>query len=180
MLPLTVRRATHDDSALIIALVTSAYRGDASREGWTTEADLIEGERIDAQLLAQDIRRPDSVVLLAERGPELIGCAHVARTEPGRAYFGMFAVRPTGQNRGDGSALLAAAEAFTVTEWSTRLLTMTVLDARVELLAFYERRDYRRTGRYEPFPYGDTRFGVPHRADLRLEVLEKAVGGHPT
>ena len=179
MLPLTFRRATLADSAQILALVTSAYRGEDSRQGWTTEADLISGERIDAELLAHDIRRPDSVVLLAERGADLIGCAHLARTQPGQAYLGMFAVRPTGQNRGDGSAILAAAEGFAAQEWSTRLMTMTVLDARAELLAFYERRGYRRTGTYTPFPYGDARYGVPHRADLRLEVLEKAVGDRP-
>ncbi|MFO7690296.1 MAG: GNAT family N-acetyltransferase [Cryobacterium sp.] len=172
---LTFRRALPSDGPVIVALVTSAYRGEASRQGWTTEADLIGGQRIDLQVLTHDIRRPDSVVLLAERGSELIGCAHVARSEANHAYFGMFAVRPTGQSRGDGSAILAEAERFAAQEWATQVMTMTVLDARAELLAFYERRGYRRTGRYRPFPYGDTRFGLPIRDDLRLEVLDKAL-----
>jgi len=52
-------------------------------------------------------------------------------------------------------------------------MEMTVLDLRAELLDFYQRRGYRRTGIHKAFPYGDERFGVPTRDDLRLEVLEK-------
>ena len=52
-------------------------------------------------------------------------------------------------------------------------MRMTVIDIRDELIAFYERRGYRRTGIKKPFPYGDARFGLPKRDDLRFEVLEK-------
>ena len=57
--------------------------------------------------------------------------------------------------------------------WMLAALRMTVIDVRDELIAWYERRGYRRTGIRKPFPYGDTRFGVPRRDDLRFEVLEK-------
>ncbi|TFD54075.1 N-acetyltransferase [Cryobacterium frigoriphilum] len=178
MRPLTFRRADLDAAPALIELVTSAYRGEASRQGWTTEANLISGQRIDLELLSTDIRRPDSVVLLAERAGILVGCAHVARTDATHAYFGMFAVRPLGQARGDGTRILAEAERFVAAEWATTVMTMTVLDARSELLAFYERRGYRRTGLYKPFPYGDVRFGLPQRDDLRLEVLDKVLEFH--
>ena len=172
---LTYRRADVADANAVIALVTSAYRGQSSRQGWTSEADLIGGERIDIELLRADIRRPSSVVILAEREGSLVGCAHVARTNTTHAYFGMFAVRPLGQARGDGKRILAEAERFVAAEWATSVLTMTVLDIRSELLAFYERRGYRRTGVTKPFPYGDERFGLPRRDDLRFEVLEKTL-----
>ena len=74
--PLQFRHATHADIDSLVALIESAYRGDVSKQGWTTEADMLGG---------------------------------------------------------------------------------------------------RRTGIKKPFPYGDERFGLPKRDDLRFEVLEKAL-----
>lgn len=168
------RNATLADVDAIVLLVTSAYRGDASRDGWTTEADFLDGNRIDAEVLRQDIERPRSRVLLAERDAQLLACAHVA-DEDGRGYFGMFSVRPGLQGAGTGRALLAECERIVHEEWGLPVMQMTVIDLREELIAWYERRGYRRTGVYKPFPYGDERFGVPKRDDLRFEVLEKAL-----
>ena len=50
---------------------------------------------------------------------------------------------------------------------------MTVIAQRAELIAWYERRGYARTGEARPFPYGDPRFGEPRRDDLSFLVLEK-------
>ena len=165
------RFATHADIPALIALVTSAYRGDASRAGWTTEADMLDGQRIDPAVLAADIGRTRSIVLLAERDGALLACAHVAEEE-GAGYFGMFSVRPDLQGGGVGKAVLAEAERI-ARGWQLPSLRMTVIDIRDELIAFYERRGYQRTGIKKPFPYGDARFGEPKRDDLRFEVLEK-------
>ena len=78
MTTLALRAATTDDIPALVVLVTSAYRGDASRTGWTSEADLIDGERIDAAALEADLSRDRSIILLAERGDQLVACAHVA------------------------------------------------------------------------------------------------------
>lgn len=172
MTTLSHRDATVADVPAIVGLVTSAYRGEASRIGWTTEADLLDGERIDPGVLRADIERPRSRVLLVERDGALVACAHVA-VEDGAGYFGMFAVRPDLQGAGLGNALLLEAERVVRDEWMLAALRMTVIDVRDELIAWYERRGYRRTGIRKPFPYGDTRFGVPRRDDLRFEVLEK-------
>jgi ribosomal protein S18 acetylase RimI-like enzyme len=166
------RDATAADVPALVALVTSAYRGDASRAGWTTEADLIEGNRIDPEVLLQDIARPRSRVLLAERDGVLLACAHVCE-EGGAGYFGMFSVRPELQGAGLGKALLAEAERVAREDWRVPAMRMTVIDVREELIAFYERRGYRRTGIRKPFPYGDARYGIPLRDDLRFEILEK-------
>ncbi|NZA27504.1 GNAT family N-acetyltransferase [Luteimonas sp. SJ-92] len=170
------RHALLEDVDAIVDLVTSAYRGESSRVGWTTEADLLDGDRIDPDLLRADIRRPRSLVLLAGEagvaGP--IACAHIAE-EAGAGYFGMFAVRPERQGAGLGHALLGEAERVVREDWRLQAMRMTVLDVRDELIAWYERRGYRRTGRFRPFPYGDARFGLPRRDDLRFEVLEKAL-----
>ena len=175
MTALHYRDATVDDIPALVRLVTSAYRGEASRAGWTTEADLLDGERIDPAVLRADIERPRSRVLVAERDGVPVACAHVA-VEGDAGYFGMFAVRPDLQGGGMGHALLAEAERVVRDEWALPTLRMTVIDARGELIAWYARRGYHRTGIVKPFPYGDTRFGIPRRDDLRFEVLEKTFG----
>lgn len=169
---LRFRGATAADVDAVVALVESAYRGDASRVGWTTEADFLDGRRTGADDVLAQIARPRSRILLAERGSELLACAHVAQ-EDGAGYFGMFSVRPGLQNGGIGKAVLAEAERIAREEWELPGMRMTVIDIRDELIAWYERRGYRRTGITKPFPYGDARFGIPKRDDLRFEILEK-------
>jgi ribosomal protein S18 acetylase RimI-like enzyme len=171
----TFRDATPADIPALVALVTSAYRGDASREGWTTEADLLDGARIDPDLLLQDIERARSRVVLAlGSSGELQACAHVAESDDA-GYFGMFAVKPGLQRGGIGHGVLAECERIAREDWGLGTMRMTVIDLRDELIAWYERRGYRRTGVFKPFPYGDARFGVPRRPDLRFEVLEKSL-----
>ncbi len=174
MTDLTFRTAGVDDVDAIVALVTSAYRGDASRAGWTTEADFLDGQRIDPDVLRHDIAQPRSVVLLAEQDGQLLACCHVAE-EDGAGYLGMFSVSPTRQGGGIGKRVMAEAERIVAERWSLPSMRMTVIDIRDELIAFYERRGYRRTGIKKPFPYGDARFGIPLRDDIRFEVLEKAL-----
>ncbi|MBE2211757.1 MAG: GNAT family N-acetyltransferase [Xanthomonadaceae bacterium] len=169
---LTFRHATPADIPMLVALVTSAYRGDASRAGWTTEADLLDGLRIDADRIAIDIERPHSVILLGESDGDTVACAHVA-VEDGAGYFGMFSVRPDLQGHGIGKLMLLEAERIARDELQQDAMRMTVIDVRDELIDYYARRGYRRTGIYKPFPYGDERFGIPKRPDLRFEVLEK-------
>ena len=171
---LSFRAATAADVDALVMLVTSAYRGDASKQGWTTEADILDGNRIDAEVLGHDIARARSRVILAERGDAILACAHVAE-EGGAGYFGMFSVRPDLQGAGIGKHLLAEAERVVRDEWALPAMRMTVIDVRDELIAWYERRGYRRTGIHKPFPYGDERYGIPKRDDLRFEVLEKAL-----
>lgn len=175
---LKFRHATHADVDALVALVESAYRGDTSKQGWTTEADMLGGRRTGADDIQACIDRPRSVILIAERvtdaGDELLACAHVA-DEDGAGYFGMFSVRPTLQGGGIGKVVIAEAERIAREDWGLPAMRMTVIDVRDELIAFYERRGYRRTGIKKPFPYGDERYGLPKRDDLRFEVLEKAL-----
>lgn len=171
---LEFRHAGAGDIPAVVALVTSAYRGDASRAGWTTEADLLDGARIDAQRVSDDIAREQSLILLGEADGRLLACAHVA-VEDGTGYFGMFSVRPDSQGHGIGKRMLDEAERIAREELGVPSMRMTVIDVRNELIDYYARRGYRRTGIHKPFPYGDERFGTPLRDDLRFEVLEKAL-----
>ena len=171
---LAFRTASEADVDGIVALVESAYRGDASRAGWTTEADLLDGRRTGPEDVLAQLARPQSRMLLAERDGELLACAHVA-VEDGAGYFGMFSVKPGLQGAGIGGQVLAEAERMARDEVGMARMRMTVIDLREELIAWYERRGYRRTGIKKPFPYGDERFGLPRRDDLRFEVLEKTL-----
>lgn len=172
---LTFRTATAADIPALIDLVTCAYRGDASRVGWTTEADILDGQRIDAEGIRADLARPRSVILIAERAGVMQACCHVA-DENGHGYFGMFAVSPQAQGGGVGKEVMQYAECFVFEHWQLPDMQMTVIDCRDELIAFYERRGYARTGIKKPFPYGDERFGIPKRDDLQFEVLQKPLG----
>lgn len=172
--PLAFRTASEADVDAIVALVESAYRGEASRAGWTTEADLLDGRRTGPEDVLAQLARPQSRMLLAERDGGLLACAHVA-VEDGAGYFGMFSVKPGLQGAGIGGQVLAEAERMARDEFGMARMRMTVIDLREELIAWYERRGYRRTGIKKPFPYGDERFGLPRRDDLRFEVLEKTL-----
>ena len=168
------RHATTDDIAAIVALVESAYRGEVSKQGWTTEADLLDGQRTDPEGVRALIEAPDGRILLAEDASRLLASAHLER-HGAWAYFGMFAVRPDLQGGGIGNAVLAECERIAREEWGCGEMRMTVISVRPELIAWYERRGYRATGETRPFPYGDPRFGLPRRDDLEFIVLAKAL-----
>jgi ribosomal protein S18 acetylase RimI-like enzyme len=176
---LAFRAATEEDVPALVALVESAYRGEASRAGWTTEADLLGGQRTDPEGVAAVVADPGSIVLTAERAGRLVACCHLER-RGGEAYFGMFAVSPGLQGAGLGKAVLAEAERTARAEWGARRMQMTVIRQRDDLIAWYERRGYSRTGELSPFPYGDERFGIPRRSDLAFELLVKPLAPKPS
>jgi predicted GNAT family N-acyltransferase len=167
-----VRRATIADVPALEALVNSAFRGESSKAGWTTEADLLGGQRIDVDRLVELVNTPDHILLIHEHGDTAAACVLLERTGD-ECYLGLLTVRPTEQGTGLGRQLLAEAESWAVENWSSRAVHMTVIAQRPELVAWYERRGYVRTGEQRPFPYGDERFGLPRRDDLVFEVLRK-------
>ncbi|MFE3854739.1 GNAT family N-acetyltransferase [Streptomyces griseorubiginosus] len=169
---LTFRDATDADVDTLVALVESAYRGDDSRAGWTTEADILEGQRTDPEGVLAVIKSPDSRLLTVERDGRVVACCQLEHRGT-YAYFGMFAVSPTLQGGGLGKVIIAEAERIVREAWGVTEMHMTVISVRDDLIAWYERRGYRRTGKMTPFPYGDERFGIPQRDDLRFELLVK-------
>ena len=173
---LTFRDATDVDVDALVALIESAYRGDSSRTGWTSEADLIEGQRTDPEGVREVVEGVGSRLLTVERDGTIIACCQLERRGE-NAYFGMFAVSPGLQGAGVGKAVLAEAERTARATWGALEMHMTVISAREDLIAWYERRGYRRTGRMSSFPYGDERFGIPQRDDLQFELLVKPLAG---
>jgi ribosomal protein S18 acetylase RimI-like enzyme len=165
-----ILNATLADVPALNILVNSAYRGDSSRRGWTTEADLLDGIRTDEENLCDMIDNQAATILKYEQDGEIIGCVYL-ETKADALYLGMLTVSPDIQATGIGKQLMGAAEALAI-EKDCRRMTMTVLPMRHELVAFYERRGYQKTGQTQPFPHENPRFGLP-RQPLEFIVMEK-------
>ena len=172
-LALSISKAEKHHAEQIAALVNMAYRGESSKQGWTTEADLLAGRRTDTEEILHLITTEDSMFLLCRAEAELIGSVHLQKLND-RVCLGMFAVRPLLQGRGVGKQLLLAAEQVAQETWAVDKAIMSVIACRMELIAFYRRRGYRRIGVSEPFPV-NPRLWTPKVADLRLELLEKVL-----
>ncbi len=167
-----LRIATASDVPAVVALVNSAYRGESSRAGWSTEADLVGGLRIDAERLTTEIATDGNVVLIHEQDGAIVACVHLER-QGTNSYLGMLTTKPTLQAKGTGRRVLEAAEAWALAQWQSQEMHMSVIVQREVLIAWYERRGYAKTGETKPFPYGDERFGVPTRPDLAFYILKK-------
>ncbi len=170
------RNALIADVDAVVALVERAYRGDASRAGWTTEADLLEDRRTNHDEIRSIVTGAASRMRLMERGSDLVACVRVEAT-PTHGYIGMVTVEPTLQAAGLGRLLLAEAERVISQEFGLAVGRMTVIAQRDELIVWYERRGWARTGATAPFPYDDPRKGAPKRPDLYFVVLEKRLIG---
>ena len=164
--------AQPSDLDALHALIERAYRGDSARGGWTHEADLLQGQRTDIEALSDLLASADDTIIVARDGASLAGCIAVTIKPGGIAYIGMVTVDPSRQANGLGRQLLASAETHAAAAGAT-VAEMTVIVQRAELIAWYERRGYRLTGEWRPFPYGNERFGLPERDDLEFVVLEK-------
>lgn len=175
--PLTPAGPGDEDE--IAALVHRAYRDD-SAGGWTSEAHLLDDERIDGRRVRDKLDRPDAVLLTARSDDGAIfACCEVVRVDGEAAYFGLFAVEPGRQGSGLGRAVLAAAEDLARTRWDATRMEMTVIGQRRDLIAWYERRGYQMTGERRPFPYDDLVNGSALRDDLYFAVLRKDLTSPP-
>lgn len=171
MLNLLFRLANTADAPKIVGLVNSAYRGESSRAGWTTEAELLEGVRTHDDEIAGLINTLHSIILIGLVGEEIIASMHLQLVSDA-AFLGMFAVRPTGQAAGVGKAMMAEAETVVKREWAAKKILMDVISVRAELIAFYERRGYVRTGKLNDFPVSKDLW-TPKAKDLMLARMEK-------
>ncbi|MCR5872352.1 MULTISPECIES: GNAT family N-acetyltransferase [unclassified Sphingomonas] len=146
-----IRPATAADLPRLHPVVERAYRGDSARQGWTHEADMLSDARTDLDTLATLIEG-NSRLLIALDGDTILGCVNVASRGNGLAYLGLLCVDPEIQARGIGKQLIAAAEATARDSFAADRIEMTVIDRRVELIAWYERHGYTRSGETRPFP----------------------------
>ncbi len=165
--------ADSNDIPALVTLVNSAYRGESSKKGWTTEADLLGGIRTDENSLSAMINKPGACMLICrDENKGLTGCVYL-QNQGSSMYLGMLTVSPELQNAGIGKQLLAAATSY-AKEQSCRTISMTVISVRHELIAWYERHGYHKTGETKPFPATDPSFGIP-KQPLEFVIMEKTI-----
>lgn len=177
---LRFRAATPDDAPQLQPLIKSAYRGEKIKNAWTTEGHLVADDRIDVQGIVGKISTPDSAVLIAaDDDGTLVACCEVTKKDETVGYFGLFAVDPARQGGGLGRQVLAYAEEYVRSTWGVEMMEMWVIWTRDELIEWYVRRGYRKTGRSSPFPYDQLVNGKALRDDLYFTVLEKDLTSLP-
>jgi ribosomal protein S18 acetylase RimI-like enzyme len=157
------------DVSAIRKLIERGSRGDSARQGWTHEADLLDGERTSEGEIAEIVAAPDKRTLLAERDGALIGSVTATDLGSGTAYLGMLCVDPLLQAAGLGRDLMARIEALAARDFAAHKMELTVIDARADLIAWYERRGYVRTGDIRPFP-------LPMNVPYLMVVMARKIG----
>jgi len=171
----SVSIATKADIPELVILINSAYRGESSKKGWTTEADLLDGQRTDDDSLRMLLTKPGSILLKYVNEANKISACVNLQQQGKKIYLGMLTVAPSLQGSGIGKQLLSASEQYS-RENKFEAIRMTVISIRLELIAWYERHGYNRTGETQPFPTDDPKFGIPKQF-LEFVVLEKNMSG---
>jgi len=165
------RVANLADIPHLVELVNSVYRGENALKGWTTEAELLDGQRIDSQMLSEVISSTDKRIFVLEEAKKIIGC--VQSTDSGDSVLlGMLSVPVELQGKGLGARLIKVVEDDAKERGCTHV-KMHVLSIRQELLDWYYRKGYQDTGEREDWPWGDLKWGVPKRDDLEFLVITK-------
>lgn len=172
----TISKAQASDAKAIAHMVTTAYRGESGKKGWTSEASMLGGSRTDEADIKSILATPDQVMLVkkssGQEGAEFEACVMLQKRPSDTAYLGMLTTNVERQAKGTGSAMLKAAEEFVVREWNSKRMEMTVISLRTELINWYTKRGYRVTNEKRPYP-AETRFGIPLVEGLEFNVLEK-------
>jgi len=170
---LRFRIATVDDAPQIQSLIQSAFRAEDSRKGWTADMALNSRFTMDVEEVLANIRKPDNAVLVAtDDSGTFVASFQVVKRSADLARFAMFAVDQHHQRRGLGRRALAYGEEYCQREWGVKKMDLSALSTRLELIAWYERCGYRKTGETAPFTKDHVK-GLDLPDDLCFVVLDK-------
>jgi ribosomal protein S18 acetylase RimI-like enzyme len=168
-----ISKAGISDVSALNKLINSAYRGESSKKGWTTEADLLDGQRTDEYDLKAIISKTGCMILkYTNDAGEIIACVRLEK-HGNKMYLGMLTVSPVLQGGGIGKQLMIASEKL-AKEHNCIAVYMQVIKGREELIAWYLKQGYSDTGERKPFPHGDPRFGIP-KQKLEFLIMEKVL-----
>jgi ribosomal protein S18 acetylase RimI-like enzyme len=167
-----VTKANPTDIPELNTLINSAYRGEISKNGWTTEAEILDGIRINEETLATYFEQSNvSILKCSNEVGEIIGTVYLELNTP-KLYLGMFAVSPFVQGKGIGKMLLKEAEELALTHHCDRI-AISVISNRAELIEWYKRHGYEADGHSIAFEEIENRFGDPKIDEIRLISMEK-------
>ena len=167
-----ITQATAEDVSSLNQLINSAYRGESSKKGWTTEANILEGKRTTEAELIEIIQNKKNTFLKYSENNQILGCVLLKKKED-ELYLGMLTVSPELQNSGIGKKLMQQAEIYATTLGLSKIV-MTVISVREELISWYKRNGYVDTGAREPFPVSDV-FSQTSNDPLEFMVLKKKI-----
>lgn len=167
-----ITKAIAEDVSSLNKLINSAYRGEFSKKGWTTEANILEGSRTNEAELIEIIQDPKNTILKFTENGHINACVLLVEKEK-QLYLGMLTVSPELQNSGIGKKLLYEAETHAKALGLTKIV-MTVISSREELIAWYKRHGYTDTGAREPFPVSEIHISISEQP-LEFMVLEKKI-----
>jgi ribosomal protein S18 acetylase RimI-like enzyme len=165
--------ATTADIPAIKDLLNKSYRGEGSKQGWTTEADLIAGDiRTDEHTLQKVMEQSGSIFLIyKDEEQKIISCVNLQEHDD-KLYLGMFSVSPQLQGGGIGKQLLQAAEEYARNQ-QKKAIYMSVITLRTELVNWYMRHGYADTGERKPFV--EDGLTGKHLQPLEFMILEKTM-----
>jgi ribosomal protein S18 acetylase RimI-like enzyme len=158
------------DIPALVKLLNGAYRGQGSKQGWTTEADMVSGDlRTEEDNMIELMHLPDAIFLkYTNEKDQIEGCVFLDKRQD-KLYLGMLSVLPALQSKGTGKKLMAASE-----DYARRLncpaVFMRVISTRAELIAWYERQGYYKTGETQPFE--DSKYGTA-TVPIEFIVMQK-------
>ncbi|SHN41143.1 GNAT family N-acetyltransferase [Chitinophaga sp. CF418] len=146
----TISPVAASDIPAVTQLINSAYKGEAGSKSWTSEGHLVEGERTTEVGLLELINRPGITMFkCCDMQSVVLGCVLLEKRET-TLYLGMLSVLPGMQTGGIGSRLIQYSETF-AREHQYNSITITVIDKREELVAWYRRKGFVPTGSLIPF-----------------------------
>lgn len=173
---LKFRKAQNSDISNLVLLMNTAYR-QTEGSSWTSEADIVTGDRINATQLEGALAQADFELWVATLEGEVIACIGLTFSAHD-VEIGTFCIAPQFQNQGIGKQVLEYAEHYVqniVANQRVNLqhFVMWVLSVRSELIAYYQRRDYQMTGTQADYPL-DANVGQP-LVDLHLIEMKKRI-----
>ena len=167
-----ITKATLEDIPALKELINSAYRGESSKTGWTTEANLLKGNRIDEDELEEILANEENTILKLTQNNKITACVLLIAKEK-KIYLGMLTVAPELQNAGIGRKLLEQAQVHALALGKSKI-EMTVISVREELIAWYKRNGYQETGEKMDFP-ANLNDCVTSENPLEFIILEKTL-----
>lgn len=170
-----IKKASPADIPSLVALLNSAYRGEASKKGWTSEADKIEGDIRTDESQLQELMQTTGAAFFKyiDDSGNIGGCVFLQKLGE-KLYLGMLCVSPGLQAKGTGKNIMTVAEEYARQKECTAIF-MRVFSFRHELISWYEKQGYYKTGEivaFENSPYGTA------SEKLEFLIMEKRVSLH--
>ncbi|WP_198079277.1 GNAT family N-acetyltransferase [Acinetobacter calcoaceticus] len=171
MTNLNFRLAQFDDIPQLVDLINKSYREQQGRS-WTTELEFVKGQRITEHQLEEQLQLSNSTLLVGETNSSKIVACIGLTFENNQVEVGTFCTDPHVQNMRVGRSVLEYAEQYALKQAPYLVnAVMHVLDVRSELIAYYERRGYAKTGNEQPYPV-EANVGVP-TVPIKLIEMKK-------